>query len=324
MTQQVVSNDISYLSKSTNVEVINDNIQYDSSFVKSIRHDYNDVPSFQSWTKNNLTCTRLECTDIKFNMLNKPNSFSIKYIGNVSKIKLLNLPYGIYTLNINGHNVMSSKNMVFDIINTHTTTLDNFIQYAKKEDNVINVDNKHIRYLQLTEYDVVTISFNHNIKNIEDIIYLETHMYNEITQHKIYKHTYKLQLSCPTEYITIILNDDDIKKDNIFLTLKICNRIIIYIKDIKDIKSNRIVVKFKRNHTLDTPDGNEDEHIKTCLNIDNTSIYDSTIYFSRINDVYLETNSKIKSIHSSFYKTYYVPNSDTNIDVLSPLYCYFY
>jgi hypothetical protein len=108
--------------------IVNGITRLGSMYIKSIRTDYNDVPFYKSWG-NNKTCTRLEYKQVN---LHKSDTLDILYTGRVTKMKLLNLPIGIYTLYINGMNVMSSTNMTFDIENTYSKTLNSLVSYGEE------------------------------------------------------------------------------------------------------------------------------------------------------------------------------------------------
>jgi len=299
------------------VEGISD---YGSLFIKSIRHDYNHAPEYKCWTSPN-ACTRLEYK--KVNVIDMDDRLTINYRAPVTKIELINLPIGIYTLQVNGFNVMSSKNMIFDIEHVHTSSLDSLIEYGEKMKRersgpcmcgMCNLQDTYhkpeCRCLHLSSFDDVRICYNKHI-NIPNIIHVNMYYQDTCAPYTIYRHTKLLDLKSPTEYISIILDENTMtEKSQVILKFSDC-----ILADIKSLQSNKLIVKFYRCRVQEKDDpfgGAEDIFLCDGKN-------DDTINFSRIQNVHLVAlDCSIKSVYSAYYMSYYLPSNHS--DEFSPIY----
>ena len=322
--EKMFGQNVTSIPSTSNEGIVDGVTEFGSNFIKSIRNDYNDTPNYKSWSERGFM-TRLEYKDI--NVIEQ-EEINLLFTGYVTKIELLNLPLCTYTLSINGINVMSSNNMVFDIENTHTGTLDMLINYQNKDhidmnDNVIKKISN--RCLDFSRYDNIKLNYNKNYKSlIPEVILLLVYTKDENddnvvkTTHTIYYNTNILQLHSPTEYISIIL--ESFNKDSRLLMYFYGNVVM----DINNIFKNRFVIKFGKTHftelsELDRNEGNfltgYDKRVGICgvedSQLDNRDV--ETLNFSRIKSVVLVTyKCKLKSVHSAYYMTYYIPINDND------------
>lgn len=79
---------------------------------QSVRRDFADAPKFTG-VQSEKTLTRVEYGEIPW--FYKEGTLQLKYTGTVTQIRLLNLPIGKYTLNINNMNIMESRHQEFVI-----------------------------------------------------------------------------------------------------------------------------------------------------------------------------------------------------------------
>ncbi len=314
-----------------NEGIVNGITEFGSYLIKSIRSDYNDIPEYKSWSNGSLL-TRLEYRDV---VVNKQQGINLNLDGYITKIELVNLPVCTYTLCINGINVMSSKNMIFDLENCHTDSINFFMKpledYVDMNGVLHEAPKTRIgqRYLDIVQYDV-KICCNNNYKSLipEELILNVHRINNSVTLHTIYYNTYILELSSPTEYISIIL--DSYNPDS---------RIKLYINttciaDITNITQNRFVIKFgttqskKINDTDDRSDRSDRSDISDRrvgingmedVQLNGRDV--ETLNFSRIKKTILICyNCKLKSVNDAHYMTYYIPYKNNQIDSMTKMY----
>jgi hypothetical protein len=183
------------------------------------------------------------------------------------------------------------------------------------------------RCLEFSAFDTIRICFNNSIiQYIPDEVYVEISDNTNVFIYVIYRNKYLLDISSPTEYLSISLNEKYSSDSK--LIFKIYDDIIADI-NLTDIKpSNKIIIKFgnqnyKENEDLDKDDdfflnskcvgfkGVEDKMLKGC-DVE-------TLNFSRYNNVsIIAKNCEINSIMSAYYMSYYLP-SELN-DTMIPRY----
>lgn len=307
--------------------IVNGITEIGSLFIKSIRSDYNDAPEYKSWSSG-YVMTRLEYREV---VVNKQQGINLNLDGYITKIELVNLPVCVYTLCINGINVMSSKNMIFDLEHCYTDSINFFMKPLEDEIDMNNILHEapktQQRYLDICKYDV-KICCNNNYKSLipEEIILNVHRINNRKTLHTIYYNTNILELSSPTEYISIVLDSYNSDSRIKFYINTMC------IADITNITQNRFVIKFGKTYFSEL--NNNDRE-----NGDFFSGYDKRVGISGMEDHYLDGhnvetlnfsrmgkkmlvtyNCKLKSVNDVHYMSYYFPYKNCQIDSINKIY----
>lgn len=270
-----------------------------SLVIKSVLSDFGE-DKYTSWS-NERWLTRLERAPVKVAYVE--GSLDIQCRQYIKKIVLLNAPVGQYVLNVNGMNIMSSKDMIFDCAQKHKSVL-------ASADSIKLCYNKQL-------YDLLPSE-----------LLVELELDNEqVLQEVVHRDKYNLMLRHPTTQLSIQLTD-------------ICpnSSLEMYVMGHRWFTVTQppalLVINFMRNLL----DGVEDVHIphavKTVVNhwvccdpecFDDTmpsSPASGNIYacnFSRLENVYVVTKGcKLAGAQSSYYMTYFLPSK--NSPLLMPCY----
>lgn len=301
---------------STEKGIISEISSFGSMCIKSIRDDNKDLSVYKSWDDQS-TFTRLEYKEVPivFN-----DHLELKHIGQVNQIRLLNLPQGVYTLSINGTNVLSSKEMMFDIQHNFNRSLDAVVKYGELKS--LNLSGpcccgcsqgyEHVssgsRCLYLQSFEEVRINYDRNLKPLIPQEIMVEYLYEGSSyKETIYKNKWNVPLHSPTEHLSLLLSPTNNLLDSKVIIvsgrMELC-RLYNF--------SHKVVIKFKREESMF--DGMEDVYIRE------KDVYCNTINMSKLPKIEIYTiNCEINKAYTSYYMTYFSPHI-CDINELYPKY----
>lgn len=276
-----------------------------SMVFSSVRCDYADTMHERTDYIAGDRLTRLEYAEHKIQFCDGVISLT-GLLHCVRSIKLVDMPFGLYTLNVDGVNVMSTTNQVFDIEHTENNAL-NALRIRTSQGGPCmcgechnEPDGARCNTLDLGAFDDVRICYNKK-QVIPDIVtlILDTHRGPQTVQ--IRTRFYIIPASSPTEHITV-------KYESIGdaqMELRMGSQALF-----TGTVSGQGILVFRFSGEFNV-DGVEDLYMKghglrTC-NL--TRMPKLRIYLD---------GGKVTGLYSGYYMTYIMPNGGYGNHVLSP------